>query len=103
MEYEKFIATRLAQLRTKAGVSARDMSLSIGQSPGYINKIESRQNLPSMSGFFIICDYLKITPMDFFDDGNSSPQKIAELTQKLSVLPEKQLDAILQLVDSIAP
>ena len=32
-------AKRLADLRTAKGVSARDMSLSLGQSAGYINKI----------------------------------------------------------------
>lgn len=35
--YEKEFAQRLAQLRTQKGISARDMSLSIGQNPGYIN------------------------------------------------------------------
>ena len=34
---EKDFSLRLAQLREKKGVSARDMSLSIGQNPGYIN------------------------------------------------------------------
>lgn len=35
MEREDF-CKRLAQLRINKGVSARDMSLSIGQSPNYI-------------------------------------------------------------------
>ena len=39
MEKEQF-ALRLAQLRQAKGVSARDMSLSLGQSAGYINNIE---------------------------------------------------------------
>lgn len=38
---KSFFATRLTTLREKKGVSARDMSLSIGQNPGYINNIES--------------------------------------------------------------
>ena len=44
---------RLTQLRLKKGVSARDMSLSLGQSESYINRIESKKMLPSMSVFFI--------------------------------------------------
>jgi len=36
---EKDFALRLAQLREKKGVSARDMSLYIGQNQGYINNI----------------------------------------------------------------
>lgn len=54
---------RLVQLRMAKGVSARDMSLSLGQNPGYINSIENNKTFPSMSNFFEICDYLNITPM----------------------------------------
>ena len=50
--YEDEFATRLAQLRDKKGVSARDMSLSLGQNPGYVNSIESGKALPSMTSFF---------------------------------------------------
>ena len=52
--YKELFCERLAQLRIKKGVSARDMSLSLGQSPGYINNIENRKNLPSMAAFFNI-------------------------------------------------
>ena len=49
---EKDFSLRLAQLREKKGVSARDMSLSMGQNPGYINNIESGKSMPSLSGIF---------------------------------------------------
>ena len=39
--YEEQFSKRLTELRTQKGVSARDMSLSIGQNPGYIRAIES--------------------------------------------------------------
>ena len=51
---EKDFAMRLATLRTKKNVSAREMSLSIGQNQGYINHIESGQGTPSLSGVFYI-------------------------------------------------
>ncbi len=57
---EKDFALRLAQLREKKNVSAREMSLAIGQNPGYINNIESGKSLPSLPGVFYICDYLGI-------------------------------------------
>jgi len=56
--YEEGFALGLAQLRNKKGVSARDMSLSIGQNAGYINTIESGKAFPSMTVFFYICEYL---------------------------------------------
>ena len=46
---EKDFALRLAQLREKKNVSAREMSLAIGQNAGYINNIESGKSLPSFN------------------------------------------------------
>ena len=60
--FEKDFAQRLAQLRTQKGISARDMSLSIGQNPGYINTIENGKAFPTMMNFFYICEFLDVTP-----------------------------------------
>lgn len=46
--YENFIANRIYQLRNQKNVTAREMSLAIGQHKGYITQIENRQNLPSI-------------------------------------------------------
>ena len=146
MEKSEF-SRRLSQLRINKGVSARDMSLSIGQSAGYINNIENGVNYPAMQSFFYIwgslniqraesgekvfrqtqqkfarvvastrrifvkyhekdsvnclcdeflevpiCDYLGITPMEFFDVENSNPQKTGELLSVLKGLSSDQLD-----------
>ena len=71
---EDFIPDRLAQLRIQRGVSARDMSLSLGQANNYINNIENKKTLPSMQAFLAICEYLNVTPAEFFDDANANPQ-----------------------------
>ena len=84
MDKETFIK-RLVVLRMSKGVSARDMSLSLGQSAGYINNIENGVNLPSMTMFFYICDYLNIAPKEFFDVDTSQDDfvgAIANLTPK---------------------
>lgn len=65
--YNDLFYKRLIKLHAQKAVSAREMSLSLGQSESYINKIENRKAFPSMSGFFIICEYLNIHPKDFFD------------------------------------
>uniref|UniRef100_UPI000A5BE178 helix-turn-helix domain-containing protein n=1 Tax=Clostridium sp. NkU-1 TaxID=1095009 RepID=UPI000A5BE178 len=49
---------RLSELRAQKGVSARDMSLSLGQNPTYIHKIENGLALPSMMGFFL---YMRVS------------------------------------------
>lgn len=96
--YENEFQTRLAQLREKKGVSARDMSLSIGQNPGYINNIETGKALPSMSGFFYICEFLQLTPKDFFDTDAKNPEKLNELLENLKKLDDKQLESITSIV-----
>ena len=92
---------RLVHLRMAKGVSARDMSLSLGQNPGYINSIENNKTFPSMSNFFEICDYLNITPMEFFDLESEHPEKIRTLTEQLKRLDAAQLDSILRIVNGL--
>lgn len=98
MDYLDWFPVRLAELRGQKNVSARDMSLSLGQSASYINKIENRHILPSMAGFFYICDYLEITPQEFFDAEVQSPQALRELQEALRRLPPAQAEHILQVV-----
>lgn len=66
VDYEAKFADRLAQLRLLSRVSCREMSLSLGQCEGYVNKIENGKTLPSLQNFFYICDYLDVTPKEFF-------------------------------------
>ena len=94
MDRETF-CKRLSQLRISKGVSARDMSLSIGQSPNYINVIEGGKNYPSMESFFYICEYLGITPKEFFDIESPAPAKISELAEITKALPSEQIDLLI--------
>lgn len=71
--YEDFTQKRITELRIKMGISAREMSLSLGQNVSYINKIENGKALPSLEMLFYICDYFGITPQEFFDEGNPAP------------------------------
>lgn len=101
MEYADWFSQRLAELRMRKGVSARDMSLSLGQSESYINKIENRRTLPSMTGFFYICDYLEISPCDFFSTSVSNPKQVVELLQQWEKLPPDFAEHILQVIKDI--
>lgn len=102
MDYMQWFCIRLAQLRTEKGVSARDMSLSLGQSESYINKIENQRTMPSMSGFFYICEYLGIEPRDFFDRETASPSKTKELKAALGKLPPAKADHVLQIIKDMS-
>ena len=98
---EKDFALRLATLRTKKNVSAREMSLAIGQNQGYINHIETGQGAPSLSAIFYICEYLGITPSEFFDTDNDNPAKIGNINKYLKKLNDEQLDMIENLVKNL--
>ena len=101
MDYVEWFYQRLSELRIQKGVSARDMSLSLGQSESYINKIENRRTLPSFTGFLYICEYLGITPQDFFNTNSASPQKTKELLCAIEKLSPDQTDHVLQIVKDI--
>jgi transcriptional regulator with XRE-family HTH domain len=66
--FEDFFYDRLTKLRLNKGVSQREMSLAMGQSEGYMTKIESKVSFPSMTVFFYICEYLSVSPRDFFEE-----------------------------------
>lgn len=100
--YDEFFPIRLAKLRTMKGVSARDMSLSIGQNAGYINNIETGKALPSMVGFFFICEYLKISPQEFFDMDSEQPEELRKLIYNLKKLNFQQLKNISSIVEDLA-
>ena len=98
---EKDFALRLARLREKKGVSARDMSLSLGQNPGYINNIETGKSKPSLEGIFFICEYLGVTPSEFFDMGSTNPSKLDAIIADLKKLNDTQLETIAALVKDL--
>lgn len=100
--YEEFFSRRVAELRAQKGVSARDMSLSIGQNAGYINYIENGKSLPSMAGFFFICEYLNISPSEFFDENNHNPDEVRKLVENLKKLTPEQLRSISSIVSDLA-
>jgi len=99
--YEEFTQDRIAQLRVQKGVSARDMSLSLGQNNSYINQIENRKALPSLQGLFYICEYFGITPQQFFDEGDAYPVQLAELVEDMKKLDSATLGHISAIVKEI--
>ena len=100
MDQETF-SKRLVELRMNMGVSARDISLSLGQSAGYINNIENGINFPSMTVFFYICDYFGITPMEFFDVDMQDPPKVNELVQAASRLSGDKLEHLTAIAKAL--
>lgn len=81
---------RLAKLRERKGISARQMSIDIGQNKNYINNIESGKNYPNMKNFFDICRYLKVTPETFFQYNDIASLELLEFLQVIHSLPPQK-------------
>lgn len=101
MEYRDFVSQRITELRMQKNISARDMSLSLGQSESYINKIENRRTLPSLQGLFYICEYFSITPAEFFAPAAVVPSPREKLWERISRLPEEQATHLLLLAEDL--
>ncbi len=99
--YEDFLPERLAKLRTQKGISARDMFLSPGQANNYINIIENKKALPSMQAFFYICEYLDVTPQEFFDEGNAHPEALQAFIAETKKLDSQSLEYILGIMKKL--
>lgn len=97
---EDFIPKRIMQLRIQKGVSAREMSITLGQNPGYINNIESGKSFPKLAPLNYICEYFGITLNQFFDTENNAPDQINKLIPKLKKLDSSQIAAIENVIDN---
>ena len=97
LEKEEFIK-RLVALRQQKNVSAREMSLSLGMSENYINSLENGAALPNMTAFFFICDYLGITPQEFFDE--QVPPQNKRLYELIMKLPGDYVARLTDLVET---
>ena len=99
--FEDFFIERLTSLRNQKNVSAREMSLALGQNGSYINRIENRLTFPSMQVFFYICEYFQITPQEFFDENNPAPGKINQITKEAKKLDDFQLDTVMSVIKGL--
>lgn len=89
---------RITQLRLKKGISEYQMSYDLGHSRGYIYNISSGKALPPLKEFFAICDYLEVTPQQFFDTEMRQPELIQKAVSGLKQLDESDLLLLLSLI-----
>lgn len=97
---EKF-ANRLAELIVQNNISKEDLSLSIGHTSQYIEKIINKKIFPSLKDFFKICDYLKIAPEKFFNYYSQDSELDKKIKKQLCQLNEKELKCITEIVKMI--
>ena len=98
---EKFIRERITELRIQKNISEYKMSLDLGHSKSYIQSISSGKALPSMSKFLYICEYLDITPKEFFDVNDTETIKLHQLFISAKELNNEDLDVLIYLANQI--
>lgn len=98
----KFISDRISVLRTKKNVSEYRMSTDLGHSKSYIQSISSGKSMPSMGEFLYICEYLGVTPREFFDDSINDPQLVQELYELSRHLSEANLKILVDLAKRLS-
>lgn len=57
--------------------------------------------MPSLAGIFYICEYLGITPKDFFDIDAENPSKANELYSIARGLNTEQLDNLIAIAKGL--
>ncbi len=96
-----YISKRITELRIKRGVAEHKMSIELGHSRSYLSSISNGRALPSMTEFLAICEYLNVTPKDFFDEDNPNPALINELVNKAKKLSDDDLSLLLSITNRI--
>lgn len=97
----KFIGERLTELRLKKNVSEYQMSLDLGRNKTYIQSITSGRNLPKMNHFLEICEYLDVSPKEFFDDELHHIPLQQKANELLKQLEEEDLLAIISILSRL--
>ena len=96
---EDFVKERITRLRLKKGVSEYQMSYDLGHSRGYVYNISSGKALPPLREFFAICEYLGVTPQQFFDEGTENPELIQKAISGMKQLSEGDLLMLLGIIN----
>ncbi len=97
---KKEVVIRIKQIRDRANLSARELSLRLGKNDCYINKIESLQFDPPINMLMQIIECCNSTPEEFFHRDLLAYQKDKTLIDYFSKLTSRQKDAILNLYEN---
>lgn len=99
---QQFIRERISALRTKKNISEYRMSTDLGHSKSYIQSISSGRSMPSMGEFLYICEYLGVTPKEFFDDSIDEPQLVQKLYELIRDMSEENLNVLISLAERLS-
>lgn len=94
----EFVRNRITELRLQKGIAEHRMSLDLGHSRSYMQSISAGRSLPSMTEFLAICDYLEVTPEDFFDENCTNAYLFNQVKKEAKSLSDRDLALLLQII-----
>lgn len=100
--YLEFFRKRITELRMAKGVSEREMSLALGKGGSFINHIALGHSYPYFKSFFEICEYLEVTPEEFFA-ADENPIIEREICRELNQRLDGDLTQFLKFLKEIKP
>ena len=96
-----FVARRITELRMKKNISEQQMSLEMGHGRSYIQNISSGRVNPSMPELLYMCEYLGVTPSEFFDEQCEEPILLQRAYEGLKKLDARDLEVLIGLIDRL--
>ena len=97
----QYIRERISVLRTKKNVSEYRMSTDLGHSKSYMQSISSGRSMPSLGEFLYICEYLGVTPKEFFDEEMKEPQLVQRLCELTRNMSEADLNVLISTAERL--
>lgn len=95
------IIERISIIRTRADMSARELSLTINKNPAYITQLESKNGFePSLSTLLDICSVCEVSLEEFFYHDLRSYSIDKQFIEFLKTLSDTQKRAIMNLYKS---
>lgn len=98
---KKFISERYARIRLAHNISARKLSLELGQSTEYINQIEAGKSMPSVEGLINFCEYFNISVGEFFDQAVEFPVQYKSIIAELNKMDSMSIALVYDLLKLI--
>lgn len=98
---KNYIKDRYAKIRLAHDISARKLSMELGQSTEYINQIENGRCLPSVEGLLNFCDYFQISVGEFFEERFQYPVQYSKIIEELNQMDEQTVGKIYELLKLI--
>lgn len=97
-----FVKNRVTQLLVQKNLSEYRVSVDLGHSKGYIQKITSGKALPSLEALLEICDYFDITLSEFFHNPEDFPsgihrKPVRELMEQAVKLKDSDIELLITL------